>query len=79
MRRVAYAAPRQHRSLLGVALSHVPSVRRLAARALPVAREHLGTVAGLAAIDWGCWAAGRIPGLIVTGVSVLLLDFAVRG
>ncbi len=76
---MTYAAARGHQSLIGVLVDAAPNVRKLAARALPVIREHAVTVAAFGAVDWGCWDAGRVPGLIVTGVSVLVLDWLVRG
>lgn len=76
---VASAALPRGRSAAGSLLAAVPSLRRLAARVLPLIREHAVSAAAFAAIDWGCWDAGRVPGLIVTGISVLLLDFTVRG
>ena len=51
---------------------------RLAA-VLVVAREHVLTGAALAAADLGAWHWGPGVGWIVTGVSLLALDFAVRG
>jgi hypothetical protein len=77
--RVAAVAAPGRRSLVGSLLSAAPGLRKLASRALPLVREHVTTVAAFAAVDWGCWDAGRIPGLIVTGVLVLLFDFQVRG
>lgn len=76
---MAAVAVTGRRSLVGSLLSAAPGLRRLAARALPLVREHVTTVAAFAAIDWGCWDAGRVPGLIVTGVLGLLLDFQIRG
>lgn len=70
---------RPGRSLIGSLVAAAPGFRRLAARVLPLVREHAVSVAAFAAVDWGCWDAGRVPGLIVTGVSVLLLDFTIRG
>ncbi len=51
---------------------------RLAAFAA-VAREHVVTAAALGAVDLGVFHYGAGPGWIVTGVSLLTLDFAVRG
>ena len=69
----------RRRSLIGALLDAVPAIRGAAARVLPLVREHAVTVAAFAAVDWGCWDAGRVPGLIVTGVSALVLDWLVRG
>jgi len=49
-----------------------------ATRLAGAAREHLATVAGLAAIDLGCFQAARPAGWIVTGVSVLVMEWKVR-
>ena len=51
---------------------------RLAAFAA-VAREHIVTAAALGAVDLGVFHYGAGPGWIVTGLSLLTLDFAVRG
>lgn len=83
MRHVAYAAPRQPRSLLGVVLGRAPSARKLAARVALAAREHLVTAAALVLVDVGAFHCpfgfGELAGLAMTGVSLLVLDFAVRG
>lgn len=42
-------------------------------------REHVVTVAALASADFGAFHWGNGVGFVVTGVSALLLDFAVRG
>jgi hypothetical protein len=76
---VTVAAVRGRRSLIGALIDAAPGFRRLAAKTVPYIREHAVTAAAFSAIDWGCWDAGRIPGLIVTGASVLLLDWLVRG
>jgi hypothetical protein len=44
-----------------------------------VARQHLMTAAALAAMDFGAFHAGPVAGWVVTGVSLLALDFAVTG
>lgn len=72
------AVPRR-RSLIGALIDASPGIRRLAARAMPFVREHAVTVAAFTAVDWGCWDAGRVPGLIVTGVTALVFDWLVRG
>lgn len=51
---------------------------RLAAAAV-VARQHLVTAAALASMDFGAFHAGPVAGWIVTGFSLLALDFAVTG
>ena len=43
------------------------------------AREHVVTAAALGAVDVGVFHYGAGPGWIVTGLSLLTLDFAVRG
>lgn len=43
------------------------------------AREHVVTFAALASVDFGAFHWGWGVGAIVTGVSALLADFAVRG
>lgn len=81
----ALAAPGARRSLLGKALSAAAVRRRaqgkpgrLAALAVK-AREHLVTAAALASVDFGAFHAGPVAGWVVTGVSLLALDFAVTG
>lgn len=79
------ALPRARRSLLGKAVAAVAARTRkpgrpnklaaLAARA----REHMMTAAALASMDFGAFHAGPVAGWIVTGVSLLALDFAVTG
>lgn len=51
---------------------------RLAA-ALAVAREHIVTAAALASMDFGAFHLTHGWGWFATGISVLALDFAVRG
>ena len=43
------------------------------------AREHVVTAAALGAVDLGVFHYGAGPGWIMTGISLLTLDFAVRG
>ena len=43
------------------------------------AREYVLTVAALASADLGAFHWGRGVGFLVTGASLLALDFAVRG
>ena len=51
---------------------------RLAAAAA-VARQHVVTAAALASVDVGAFHAGPVAGWVVTGLSLLALDFAVTG
>ena len=73
------------RSLLGKAAAAAVarkrtrvSAGRLAA-AVAKAREHVVTFAALAAVDVGAFHAATAAGWIVTGLSLLAADFAVRG
>jgi len=71
------------RSLLGHALTAAAAARpawrpRLSALAAK-AREHVVTAAALTLVDLGAWHGGQIWGFVVTGCSLLVLDFAVRG
>lgn len=76
----AVTAPAR-RSLVGAVVSAAlsPAGRKLARQAMALAREHVVTFAAFTAIDWGCWDAGRVTGLVATGVSALVLDWLVRG
>ena len=76
---MASAAIPRGRSLIGSLADAAPAIGRAVSRAMPFVREHAVTVAAFAAVDWGCWDAGRVAGLIVTGVSALVLDWLVRG
>lgn len=76
------------RSLLGktrtAAVASDPGKPSAVAAFLGRAREHVVTVAALAAFDLGAFQVhvphlGMAPGLAAVGVSLLLLDFAVRG
>lgn len=71
------------RSLFGKASAAVASRKRSKparlAVVLAVAREHVVTFAALASVDIGAFHGGQVAGWIVTGVSLLALDFAVRG
>jgi hypothetical protein len=49
------------------------------AAALAVAREHVVTTAALASMDFGAFHLTHGWGWFAVGVSVLALDFAVRG
>lgn len=51
---------------------------RLAAVAVKL-RQHLPTLAALASFDTAGWLHGSTAGLLVTGVCVLVADFAVTG
>ena len=83
---LAASAPGSGRSLFGKA-SAVLSARKKArtgkpsalTAALSVAREHVVTAAALVLVDVGAFHGGQIAGFVVTGLSVLALDFAVRG
>jgi hypothetical protein len=67
------------RSLLGkLAALRGPKARKLAILAAAVVREHATTVAALTAIDLGAFQAAAAAGWIVTGVSLLLLEFKIR-
>ena len=72
--------PRASRSLLGrvAAAAGDGRLRKLAAHATAVAREHLPTFAAFAAVDYGAFQAAPAAGWIVTGVTVLLADWKIR-
>ena len=80
---VAAVAAGRPRSLLAKAYAavaarkHAKPVR--VAAVVAVAREYVLTTAALAAADLGAFHWGPGVGWIVTGVSLLALDFAVRG
>jgi hypothetical protein len=81
---VAAVTAAGRRSLLGkLSAVHVPRPgrrsRALAVKAAAAARDHLTTVAALAAIDLGCFEASRVAGWVAGGVCLLVLDFKVRG
>ena len=70
------------RSLLGkvrAARAARPGVPAVITALLAKGREHVVTFAALASADFGAFHWGPGVGWIVTGVSALLLDFAVRG
>jgi hypothetical protein len=78
-------APGPRRSLLGALLTTVLAVvrprsrpRRLA-ELVSAARQHVVTVAALAAMDLGAFQVWHHGGWFAIGLSVLLLDFAVTG
>ena len=79
----AVTAGRQ--SLLGKASAAVVARKRTRvgagrlAAAVTAAREHVMTFAALAAADIGAFHWGAGVGWLVTGASILALDFAVRG
>jgi roadblock/LC7 domain-containing protein len=71
------------RSLVGKTAAYVTARKRArsarAAAVLAVVREHVVTVAALVSVDLGAFHWGPGVGFIVTGVSLLAADFAVRG
>ena len=74
------------RSLLGKAGTVIAARTRGRARAggklaafAAVARQHIVTTAALASVDLGVFHYGAGPGWIATGLSLLVLDFAVAG
>lgn len=82
---VADAAAAGSGSLLGKTLAfHAPrrrslGLRKLAAAAAPAVREHVATFTAMAAIDMGAFQASTAAGWIVTGLSVLVLDWKIQG
>lgn len=77
--------PGARRSLigkLGAALKERARARgrqsRLAA-AITTARQHMVTAAALASVDIGAFHGGMAAGWVVTGITLLALDFAVTG
>lgn len=84
---MAAVTARPRRSLLGTALGAVQAraaarrpgkPSRLAAVAAK-ARQHMVTAAALASVDVGAFHGGPVAGWVVTGLSLLALDFAVTG
>jgi hypothetical protein len=71
------------RSLLGKTAAYVAARKRSKnarmAAVAAVVREHVVTVAVLVSVDLGAFHWGPGVGWIVTGVSLLAADFAVRG
>jgi hypothetical protein len=57
----------------------VPGKPSRLARAAVVARQHVVTAAALASVDVGAFHGGPVAGWVVTGLSLLALDFAVTG
>lgn len=49
------------------------------AAAIATARKHVITAAALASVDIGAFHGGEIAGWIVTGISLLALDFEITG
>lgn len=56
-----------------------PGKSRRVAAVVAVAREHVVTFAALASVDIGAFHGGQVAGWVVTGLSLLAADFAVRG
>ena len=53
--------------------------RALAVKVAAAARDHVTTFAALAVIDLGAFEASPVAGWVVTGVSLLVAEFKVRG
>ena len=53
--------------------------KAFAARMAVAAREHVTTVAAFTAIDLGAFQASAVAGWIVLGLSLLLLEWKIRG
>lgn len=66
------------RSLLGDLLRSTALRQVLGVLAAVIGRNLL-VIAGLGAMDAGSWAANPVAGWIVTGGSLLILDFKLRG
>jgi len=80
----AVTAGRQ--SLLGKAAAYAAARQRARtgrpgrlAALVARAREHVMTAAALGAFDLGAWHWGAGVGWLVTGASILALDFALTG
>lgn len=72
------------RSLIGAAVGAFlrrrdGAARRKLAAAVAIARQHVVTFAALATVDFGAFHGGQVAGWVVTGVSMLVADFAVTG
>ena len=73
------------RSLLGKTAAYAAARKRTRtgagklAAVVARAREHVVTFAALASVDMGAFHICSAAGWIVTGLSLLALDFAVRG
>lgn len=82
---VAATAPGARRSLLGLLLTVVlawvkPRSRsRSVAAVVAAARQHVVTVAALAAMDLGAFQVWHHGGWFAVAASLFLLDFAVTG
>lgn len=75
-------APRSRRSLIGLALDAARGAQRASGRfsqLAAAARDHMTTFAAFAAVDVGLLHYGAAVALIGAGVSLLLLEFKVRG
>jgi hypothetical protein len=53
--------------------------RAWAGRIAVAVREHVTTAAAFASIDLGCFRASLVAGWIALGVSLLLLEWKIRG
>jgi hypothetical protein len=76
--RVATASLQGSRSLLGDVLRSSATQKLLAVLVTAVGRNFL-VLAGLAAMCAGAWTANPVAGWLVTGGSLLVLDFKLRG
>lgn len=54
-------------------------VKAFAVKAVAAAREHVTTVVAFASIDLGCFRASAVAGWIVLGVSLLIIEWKIRG
>lgn len=75
-------APRSRRSLVGLAVDAARARQRASGRlsqAAAAARDHMTTFAAFAAVDVGLFHCGTAAGWIGAGVSLLVLDFKIRG
>lgn len=71
----------RRRQAAGAGPRRVSGLARVAALCSPVvaaAREHGPTIAAFAAVDLGAFEASGPAGWIVTGLSVLFLDWKIR-
>jgi hypothetical protein len=70
------------RSLLGKLAANIGRTakgrHRVAAVAAAV-REHVVTFAAFAAIDYGAFTASHVAGWVMTGVSLLIIDWKLQG
>ena len=75
---MAVASARAPRSLLGLLARDAKAVReRVRASSSPVARHGL-TVSALGLFDWAGFSHSLVVGLVVTAVSVILLDHKIQ-